>query len=105
MIDEVRPFEGSRELLAKLRRRGFTVVLASSGHPQHVDRSLDLLGGFSPEELREAGADLVFERLTKRGRRLLRCTAGGRRGVAPRWPEKPLPFGPGVARRGRDCRR
>ncbi|PPK92292.1 HAD superfamily hydrolase (TIGR01549 family) [Kineococcus xinjiangensis] len=43
LIDEVEPFEGARELLRTLGERGFTVVLASSGKPQHVDRFLDLL--------------------------------------------------------------
>ncbi|MEU9831572.1 HAD family hydrolase [Streptosporangium sp. NPDC048047] len=45
MIDEVRPFEGATELLAELGRRGFAVVLASSGKPQHVERFLDLIDG------------------------------------------------------------
>ena len=45
MLDEIRAFEGARELLAELRRRGFRVVLASSGKARHVDRFLDLFGG------------------------------------------------------------
>ncbi|MGV9771891.1 HAD family hydrolase [Streptosporangium sp. NPDC003464] len=44
-IDEVRPFEGATELLAEIGRRGFAVVLASSGRPQHVERFLDLIDG------------------------------------------------------------
>ena len=126
-IDEVQPFESATDLLAELKRRGFKVVLASSGKPQHVDHFLDLIdgrkhadawttsedveetkpapdllavaaekvegasgvaigdatwdfvaakklsmpgiavrtGGFSPEELREAGAGSVFESLSE----------------------------------------
>jgi HAD superfamily hydrolase (TIGR01509 family) len=43
MIDEVEPMEGSRELLAELRRRGHEVVLASSAKQEEVDHYLDLL--------------------------------------------------------------
>lgn len=125
LIDEVRPFDGAERLLVELRSRGFDVVLASSGKPQHVEHFLSLVngrahaqawttsddvertkpapdlmavaleavdgsrgaavgdstwdfiaakklelptiavrtGGFSPEELREAGADVVFDSL------------------------------------------
>ena len=44
LIDEVRPLEGSRELIEDLKRRGSAVVLASSAKPDEVDRYLDLLG-------------------------------------------------------------
>jgi HAD superfamily hydrolase (TIGR01549 family) len=43
LLDEVAPFEGAHELLADLRDRGLTVVLASSGKPEHVDHYLDLV--------------------------------------------------------------
>ena len=43
MIDEVRPFDGARELLAELKGRGHTLVLASSAKADEVDRYLDLL--------------------------------------------------------------
>src|SRR5918999_3237520 len=43
LIDEVRPLEGSRELISELRDRGFTVVLASSAKQDEVDHYLDLL--------------------------------------------------------------
>jgi HAD superfamily hydrolase (TIGR01549 family) len=45
MLKEVQPFEGVRDLLTDVRERGFKVVLASSGKPDHVDRYLDLFGG------------------------------------------------------------
>ncbi|MCU1628473.1 MAG: family hydrolase [Pseudonocardia sp.] len=45
LLKEVQPFEGVRELLTEVRERGFTVVLASSGKPDHVDAYLDLFGG------------------------------------------------------------
>ena len=43
LIAEVRPFEGARELLAELGRRGHPVVLASSAKAEEVDHYLDLL--------------------------------------------------------------
>jgi phosphoglycolate phosphatase-like HAD superfamily hydrolase len=47
MLGEVKPFDGATELLDQLRRRGFNLVLASSGKPQHVDHFLDLIDGRS----------------------------------------------------------
>lgn len=43
LIDEVRPFDGARELIGELKRRGDPVVLASSAKQDEVDRYLDLL--------------------------------------------------------------
>jgi HAD superfamily hydrolase (TIGR01549 family) len=45
LIDEVEPFDGAKELLTEVKRRGFRVVLASSGKKQHVDHFLDVIGG------------------------------------------------------------
>jgi HAD superfamily hydrolase (TIGR01549 family) len=47
LIDEVRPFEGARDLMEAVKSRGFRVVLASSGKSQHVDHFLDLIDGRS----------------------------------------------------------
>jgi len=47
MLEEVRPFDGVRELLADVAERGLTIVLASSGAPDHVDAYLDLFDGRS----------------------------------------------------------
>ncbi|NAZ82179.1 HAD-IA family hydrolase [Kineococcus sp. R8] len=47
LIDEVQPFDGAHELLQEVADRGFTVVLASSGKTQHVERFLDLVDGRS----------------------------------------------------------
>ncbi len=44
-LDEVRLLEGARDFLGFLRDRGMSVVLATSGKPEHVQRYLDLLGG------------------------------------------------------------
>jgi HAD superfamily hydrolase (TIGR01509 family) len=44
MVDEVALLPGARELLVAIKERGHRLVLASSGKPQHVDVSLDLLG-------------------------------------------------------------
>jgi HAD superfamily hydrolase (TIGR01549 family) len=43
LIDEVRPFEGARELIEELKRREHTVVLASSAKEEEIDHYLDLL--------------------------------------------------------------
>ena len=43
MIEEIPLLDGARDLLVSLRDRGFSVVLASSGKPEHVDHYLDLL--------------------------------------------------------------
>jgi HAD superfamily hydrolase (TIGR01509 family) len=45
LIDEVQPMKGSRELIEDLRRRGHTVVLASSAKEAEIDHYLDLLDG------------------------------------------------------------
>ena len=45
LIDEVEPFDAAKDLLAEVKRRGFRVVLASSGKKQHVEHFLDLIGG------------------------------------------------------------
>jgi HAD superfamily hydrolase (TIGR01549 family) len=44
LIDEVQPFEGAHDLLAEVRRRGFRLVLASSGTSEHVEHFIDLIG-------------------------------------------------------------
>lgn len=45
LIDEVQPFEGAHELLAEVKDRGFSLVLASSGKSKHVEHFLDLIDG------------------------------------------------------------
>jgi HAD superfamily hydrolase (TIGR01549 family) len=43
LIEEVEAFEGARELLGELKRRGHVVVLASSAKQNELDHYLDLL--------------------------------------------------------------
>ncbi|MDQ4025825.1 MAG: HAD family hydrolase [Actinomycetota bacterium] len=43
LIDEVAPTEGASQLVADLKERGHTVVLASSAKQEEVDHYLDLL--------------------------------------------------------------
>ncbi|HEY2436488.1 MAG TPA: HAD family hydrolase [Solirubrobacteraceae bacterium] len=43
LIGEVEPMDGARELIEELKRRGFTVVLASSAKEDDVDHYLDQL--------------------------------------------------------------
>ncbi|MDQ3887394.1 MAG: HAD-IA family hydrolase, partial [Actinomycetota bacterium] len=50
MLDELSPFDGARTLLVEIHRRGFKLVLASSGKAKHVDRYLDLLDARSLAE-------------------------------------------------------
>lgn len=45
LIDEVQPFAGAKDLLEEVARRGFRVVLASSGKQDQVERFLELVGG------------------------------------------------------------
>jgi HAD superfamily hydrolase (TIGR01549 family) len=45
LLDSVRPLPGAAELLDELHRRGFKVVLASSGIPDHTERLLALIDG------------------------------------------------------------
>jgi HAD superfamily hydrolase (TIGR01549 family) len=47
MLGEIRPFDGVRDLLDDVAKRGLTVVLASSGAPHHVEAYLDLFDGSS----------------------------------------------------------
>ena len=44
-IGEVQPFAAARPLLEEIKKRGFKLVLASSGKAQHVEAFLDLIGG------------------------------------------------------------
>jgi HAD superfamily hydrolase (TIGR01549 family) len=41
LIEQVRGFDGARELVADVRDRGWRVVLASSGDPAHIERYVD----------------------------------------------------------------
>jgi HAD superfamily hydrolase (TIGR01549 family) len=43
LIDEVEPMNGAADLLAELKRRGHSVILASSAKPEELDHYLDLL--------------------------------------------------------------
>lgn len=43
MIDEIVPLAGARQLLVDIRQRGYRLVLASSGKPEHTDHYLDLI--------------------------------------------------------------
>jgi HAD superfamily hydrolase (TIGR01549 family) len=47
LIGEIQPFEGAKELLQEVKRRGFRLVLASSGKKKHVEPLLDLVDGKS----------------------------------------------------------
>lgn len=44
MIAEIQPFDGARELLQEVKRRGFRLVMASSGSKEQVDIFLDAFG-------------------------------------------------------------
>jgi HAD superfamily hydrolase (TIGR01549 family) len=44
-LPQVQPFSGARALLEEVKRRDLSLVLASSGEPEHVEHYLDLIGG------------------------------------------------------------
>src|SRR6478736_5761689 len=48
LIGEIRPFEGAHELLAEVKKRGFRLVLASSGKTEHVEAFRDLIDRWRP---------------------------------------------------------
>ncbi len=47
LVGEIQPFEGAHDLLVEVKKRGFKLVLASSGTAELVDRFLDLVDGKS----------------------------------------------------------
>jgi phosphoglycolate phosphatase-like HAD superfamily hydrolase len=58
LIDEVRPFDGARELIVELGDRGHTVVLASSAHADDVEHYVDLLDARELVEAWTTSADV-----------------------------------------------
>jgi HAD superfamily hydrolase (TIGR01509 family) len=44
LLDEVRPLPDALAVLEACRRSGLAVVLATSGHQDHVDRTLEIIG-------------------------------------------------------------
>jgi len=44
-LPQVQPFAGAEPLLKEIRKRGLSLVLASSGEKQHVEHYLDLING------------------------------------------------------------
>ncbi|MDQ3821994.1 MAG: HAD family hydrolase [Actinomycetota bacterium] len=76
VIDEVEPLAGARELIADLKERGLSVVLASSAVEKHVEAFVDKLGtreladGWTTKDDVEASKpdpDLVRAALDKAG--------------------------------------
>jgi phosphoglycolate phosphatase-like HAD superfamily hydrolase len=59
LIGEVRPFEGARELLAELRERGHTPVLASSAKAEETDHYIELLDAGELIEDHTTAADVT----------------------------------------------
>ncbi len=45
MLADIQPFDGAHELLVEIKRRGFRLVLASSGKAVQVEYYLDLIDG------------------------------------------------------------
>ena len=76
LIEEVEPFDGARELIADLRGRGHTVVLASSAKENELDHYLDVLDArelthdwttSADVEATKPAPDLVHAALAKAG--------------------------------------
>lgn len=59
LIGEVETMEGSRELIEDLKRRGHSVVLASSAKQDEVDHYLDLLGARELADAWTSSADVA----------------------------------------------
>lgn len=58
LIGEVRPFEGARELIAELRERGHSVVLASSAKQEDTEHYVELLDAGELVEATTTAADV-----------------------------------------------
>jgi HAD superfamily hydrolase (TIGR01509 family) len=78
LIDEIAPFSGAHDLIRELKRRGRTVVLASSSIARHAEHFVDLLevrelvDGWTTKDDVEATKpepDLVEAALAKAGTR------------------------------------
>ena len=76
LIEEVEPFDGARDLIADLRERGHTVVLASSAKENELDHYLDVLDArdlahdwttSADVEATKPAPDLVHAALAKAG--------------------------------------
>ena len=70
LVDEVRPIAGAREVIEELKRRGRTVILASSAKSDEVDRYLDLL---DVRELADGWTTSAEVEATKPEPDLVRC--------------------------------
>lgn len=73
MAAEVRPFDGAHDLLADIRRRGFRLVLASSGESSQVEAFLDLLDA---RDLVEAWTTSADAEATKPSPELIEVAVG-----------------------------
>lgn len=73
MTEEVRPFEGARDLLAEIRDRGFRLVLASSGEGAQVEHFLGLLDA---KDLVEAWTTSADAQQTKPSPELIEVAIG-----------------------------
>jgi phosphoglycolate phosphatase-like HAD superfamily hydrolase len=58
LVDDVRPLPGAGDLLAELRRRGFTVALASSGEKEQTERLLRLVDGSDRVDVLVTGSEV-----------------------------------------------
>ncbi len=58
MLGEIVPLAGAHALLAEVRRRGFRLVLASSGESDQVEHHLDLIGARDLVEAWTTSADV-----------------------------------------------
>ncbi len=58
MLGELCPFDGAHPLLVEIHRRGFKLVLASSGKAKHIDHYLDLLAARDLADAWTSSADV-----------------------------------------------
>ena len=80
MVEELCPLDGARALLVEIHRRGFKLVLASSGKAKHVDRYLDLLDA---RDLADAWTTSADVEQTKPAPDLVKVAVGKVEGAQP----------------------
>lgn len=81
MLPNVHAFRHASELIAELKRRGFRVVLASSGNPDHLDYAQRLLGQQDLIDAVTTGEDVESTKPSGELFKQALSKAGGERGV------------------------
>jgi len=81
LLGEVRPLAGAADVLHEVRRAGASVVLATSGHDEHVERTLEILEIGRDEFPVVSSADVERTKPAADLVTLALDTVGGREGI------------------------